>query len=125
LLGFVIAGLTVIPVFLTGESAHERVEDIQTVSERYIEEHEEAAEASLWLTVVLGVAGLGGLVIEKYRRGFLHVYIAGLMLVSLVTAGFLTYTGYLGGNIRHSELRGTSPSQNTEALHLDSDTDID
>ena len=44
LLGFVIAGLTIIPVFLTGETAHERVEDIQGVSERYMEEHEEAAE---------------------------------------------------------------------------------
>lgn len=125
LLGFVIAGLTVIPVFLTGESAHERIEDIQTISERYMEEHEDAAEVSLWLTTLLGVIGLGGLIIERYRPGFFHVYIATLLMVSLVTAGFLTYTGYLGGNIRHTELHDTSGLQKSALLHNDSDGDND
>ncbi len=123
LLGFVLAGLTIIPVFLTGETAHERVEDIQGVSERYMEEHEEAAEVSLWLTGLLGVIGIGGLIIEKLRPGFFHIYIAALLMVSLVAAGFLTYTGYLGGNIRHTELHNTSSSQKAEAIHYDSDGD--
>ncbi len=125
LLGFLIAGLTVIPVFLTGETAHERVEDIQTVSERYMEEHEDAAEVSLWLTVLLGAFGLGGLIIERYRPGFFHVYIAALLMVSLVTAGFLTYTGYLGGNIRHTELHNTTGLQKADAIHKDADGDND
>lgn len=123
LLGFLIAGLTVIPVFLTGESAHERVEDIQTISERYMEEHEDAAEVSLWLTVLLGTFGFGGLIIERYRPGFFHVYIAALLMVSLVTAGFLTYTGYLGGNIRHTELHNTVGLQKTNAIHNQADVD--
>ncbi|HKI46759.1 MAG TPA: hypothetical protein VKA08_15630 [Balneolales bacterium] len=124
-MGFLIAGLTVIPVFLTGETAHERVENIQTVSEPYMEEHEDAAEVSLWLTLLLGIIGLSGLIIERYRPGFFHVYIAALLMVSLVTAGFLTYTGYLGGNIRHTELHNTTGLQKADAIHKDADGDND
>lgn len=123
LLGFLIAGLTVIPVFLTGETAHERVEDIQTISERYMEEHEEAAEVSLWLTVLLGVIGLGGLIIERFRPKFFYIYIVALFTVSVVTAGLLTYTGYLGGNIRHTELHSTTGLQKADAIHFNADSD--
>ena len=118
MLGFVIAGLTVIPVFLSGEGAHDYVET-STVSELFLNEHEEAADVSLWLTGLLGVVGLGGLIIEKRRSGFFHIYIATLLMISLVTAGFLTYTGYLGGNIRHTEIQSELIPQKAQAIHYD------
>lgn len=115
LVGFVIAGVTVFAVFESGESAEDIVEDIATVSHDTIEEHEEAADVSKWLTVLLGLGGLGGLIMDRRQIKGLNTVLIALAALAIVTAASLAYTGYLGGHIRHTEISGnTNVSDNPD-----------
>lgn len=110
LAGFVVAALTAIPVFLTGEPAEESVENIPGILEAVIEQHEEAAELALWIIQIAGVFAFSGLVMRA-NTFFKSPTFYGLMLViSIASASTIAYTGYLGGQIRHTEL-GVNSSQ--------------
>lgn len=111
MVGFVIAGLFVIAVVQSGESAEDIVEEIAAVSHDTIEEHEEAADLSKWLTILLGAGGLGGLIMMKLRTKGLRAVLISLVVLGVVTAASLIYTGYLGGHIRHTEITGSTAVQ--------------
>lgn len=120
LVGFLVAGIFVIAAYQTGESAEDIVEEIPTVTHDTIEAHEEAADITQWLTILLGLAGAAGLyMIAKNVQG-LRYYLWVLLLYSIITAGFLAYTAYQGGFIRHTEIvengvsDGVSTSQDLE-----------
>ena len=99
LLGFVLAALASIPVFLTGEPAEESVEHLPGIVEATIHEHEESAEFSIWAIEALGAFSLLGFIM-MFRGSSIKSGFMGLVLIS--------YTGYLGGKIRHTELSPTS-----------------
>ncbi|HET6990981.1 MAG TPA: hypothetical protein VFJ43_06640 [Bacteroidia bacterium] len=112
LFGFVIAALSAIPVFLAGESAEESVEHLTGVSESVIDSHEDAATFSFWMIEIAGAVALGALFLKKIPA-FKNSFFTGIMvLISLVSAGAISYTGYLGGQIRHTEISGNSVFQN-------------
>ncbi len=100
-----------IPVFLTGEPAEESVEGLAGVSEAIIEAHEEAAELAIWVMEALGLLSLVTLFLgfknEKTKQMLTGVAFA----VSLATFGLMAYTGYLGGQIRHTEIRSGVAAQ--------------
>src|SRR6056297_1389550 len=103
--GFVIAAIFSFISFESGESAEDVVENIAGVTHDVIENHEHAAETARWLMLVLGVAGLAGLTYfrDEKKKGYqLFLYIS--MIVGIIAVGYLVYTGYLGGLIRHTEL---------------------
>jgi len=104
LAGFVVAALTAIPVFLTGEPAEESVENIPGVVESLIEQHEEAAELALWIIEVAGVLAFTGLAMRATKFFSSGMFYAMVFVVSIAAAGSIAYTGYLGGQIRHTEL---------------------
>lgn len=114
LAGFVVAALAAIPVFLTGEPAEEAVENIPGVLESMIEQHEEAAELALWIIEVAGVLAFSGLVMRA-NKFFTGTMFYGTMLVlSIASAASISYTGYLGGQIRHTELGASTGNQNVQ-----------
>ncbi|HMB40941.1 MAG TPA: DUF2231 domain-containing protein [Balneolaceae bacterium] len=103
--GFVIAAIFSFISFESGESAEDVVENIAGVTHDVIENHEHAADTARWLMLVLGVAGLAGLTYfrDEKKKGYqLFLYIS--MIVGIIAVGYLVYTGYLGGLIRHTEL---------------------
>ena len=51
-----LAGLSSVPAYLTGEPAEEVIEHTAGVDEAYIEEHESMGKFALWCGVALGVA---------------------------------------------------------------------
>jgi hypothetical protein len=106
MIGFVIAALVAIPVFLTGEPAEESVENIAGTIKATIEEHEESAEISIWLVEFMGAVSLLTFFLAKKSNTINKGLISFLLLLSLVAAGSISYTGYLGGKIRHTELSG-------------------
>jgi len=101
---FVMA-LIAIPVFLTGEPAEESVEGIAGVSEALIEEHEEAAELAIWLMEALGLLSLVTLIAGWSKNALSKPLVLVATVLSLVTFGAMARTGYLGGQIRHTEIR--------------------
>lgn len=114
LTGFVIAALSAIPVFLTGEPAEESVEHLAGVVKATIEEHEESAEVSIWFIELLGALSLAGLIFRKRSLMTKKVFMIPLLALSLISAGTISYTGYLGGKIRHTEISGNAGVQGTD-----------
>ena len=111
-----IGGLLAVPAKLTGEEAEEIVEEIGGISHDVIHEHEEAGETATIAAGLLGLVALGGLLGFRQRavpRGFL----AAVLLGSLAVGGWVGYTNYLGGQIRHTEIRDGAAADQTEGDH--------
>jgi uncharacterized membrane protein len=101
---FLVTGLATIPVFLSGESAHEVVESLSGVSVDAIEVHEELGERAMIASII--VALFSAFVLYRYRstplpRGFALTSV----VVGLVSFGLLSYAGLQGGMIHHEEIR--------------------
>ena len=112
----------VIPVYLTGEPAEELVEHLPGVAESLIEAHEEAAEISLVLTLVLGAGALAALVFQRNpRKGSLLGW--GVVVLALFAISSLLYTANLGGKIRHTELRSSAVIESASALKFEQEKD--
>ncbi|NCN40515.1 hypothetical protein GW916_04630 [bacterium] len=103
----------VIPVFLSGDYAEDQVEMLPGVLEAAIELHDEAAEASLILCVLAGIAAFLDLWFQRNLR-FKKWTSTLLILLSSIAIASLGYTASLGGKIRRPELRQDLPPPNTE-----------
>jgi uncharacterized membrane protein len=103
----VIVALLAIPAYLTGEPAEEMVEHLPEVNHDAIEEHEDAATFAFAGVLVLGSVTFGGLIFFR-RRKPIPEWLAILVLVlSVLVFAMMVRTAYLGGFIRHPELRPT------------------
>ncbi len=102
----VLMSVLAIPVFLTGEPAEESVENLPGVTEAIIEEHEEAAELAIWIMAFLGVLAAVSLVSLITSNQMNKALLGTTLLLGLITFGAMARTGYLGGQIRHTEIRG-------------------
>ena len=101
------AALLTVPVYLTGEGTEEKVEGLAGVSESMIHEHEEMAETGLVIIIITGFAAIVSLLI-KSRRSLLKASLVLCVILSFVSFGVMAQTAHLGGQIRHSEISGTS-----------------
>lgn len=98
------AGLSVIPVYLSGEGTEELVESLPGVSEDIIERHEEVAKLAMISVVVAGLAALTGLVLSQ-RSSVAKITKAVVLLFAISSTGLMAQTAHLGGQIRHTEIR--------------------
>nr|MBK9650193.1 hypothetical protein [Bacteroidota bacterium] len=111
---FVMAALA-IPVFLTGETAEEAVENLPGVMETVIHEHEEASEVAFWVMMATGLLALISIGMQMLETGFAKTLIIITLILSIVSSGLMARAGYLGGQIRHTEITGNQTAvQNTE-----------
>jgi hypothetical protein len=98
-----LAAAVAVIVYLTGEPAEELVENLPGISETALETHEEIA---LVATVVLGAFALVALYgLFAFRHGVSMRFTKFLLVLSFVPFAAIAYTSYLGGQIRHSEIR--------------------
>lgn len=105
----VLFALLTIPVYLTGEPAEHVVERLPGMAEAVIERHEDIAGATLVASEVLGATALAGLALFR-RRLLPRAFVLALAALIVVTTGLFGWTGYLGGQIRHTEIRTASPA---------------
>ena len=105
-LSFLIGGaLSTLPSYFTGEGAEDAVRNLPDVSRDLIEQHQDIALVSALVIGALGV--LAAWTLWRYRRPA----VVPRMIVRCVVAGaivgtaLMAYTGLLGGQIRHSEVR--------------------
>ena len=90
--------------YLTGEEAEEVVEKIPGIIKNAISQHEDSALIALILLILLGLSSIFGIYFVL-KQSVLSFKIAFLTLViSLISFGVISYTGYLGGKIRHTEI---------------------
>lgn len=97
--------------YLTGEEAEETVENLQGVSESIIEQHQDFALYALIGLIIVGVASLLGLFLNHKNSSLTRAVATTTLLLSLISFGLVAWTGYLGGQIRHTEIRSNTNGQ--------------
>lgn len=127
----VMAALTALPANATGEGAEESVEGISGVTHDSIEIHEDAASTGLTIILITGgIALIAAFAQVKMPKQAMFLLIF-TFIAGIASAGYMSYVGLTGGEIRHSEIRGdfgrsasaasTTPTTNNslEAEHDD------
>lgn len=112
-----VMALITIPVNKSGEDAEETVEHIQGVNEEMLEEHEEAAEFAMYFMMLTGALAAGALVLDKRKHSKTGLAYIVVLLVSAFTSTVVIRTGYLGGQIRHTEINGGAGTEHQHNEH--------
>ncbi len=110
--------------YLTGAEAEETVEHLQGVSHNIIEQHEDFAVYALIGLIIVGIAALIGIFLIHKKSSLTRAVAITTLLLSLISFGLVAWTGYLGGQVRHSEIRsGVNGQSNntTEENHQKSE----
>ncbi|MDI1318193.1 DUF2231 domain-containing protein [Flavobacterium sp.] len=100
----VISAIGAAIAYLTGEGAEETVENIQGVSETVIEQHADFAVYALIGLSIVGVFSLIGIYFVHIKSTFAKTIAIATLFLALISFGLVARTGYLGGQIRHTEI---------------------
>lgn len=118
LLFLVGVALVSVPAYLTGESAEESLMDVAGVEETFIAPHEDAAQWAFGGQIALGVVALAGLVVFRGGKYMPGKFTGAVFAMALAVSGLMARTAYLGGQIRHPEIRtGPAPAALTHNQH--------
>lgn len=101
---FILSAIAASITYLTGEAAEETVENIQGIAKDMIEQHEEFAGLALASILILGLASIGGLILNLKKSPIAEKVALVILFISIISFGLMARTGYLGGQIRHTEL---------------------
>jgi uncharacterized membrane protein len=107
----IISSIGAVIAYLTGEGAEETVEKIQGVSKSMIEQHADFAVYALVSLSILGIAALTGLLLSLRKSPLSRTIAIITLVISLISFGLIARTGYLGGQIRHTEINSVNPTQ--------------
>ncbi|SFJ11142.1 Uncharacterized membrane protein [Kaistella treverensis] len=109
--------------YITGEPAEESVEHLPGIFEVTIERHEDFAIYALVSLIILGLASILGVYLTLRKSPATRTFAFVIFLISLVSFGLVARTGFLGGQIRHSEIVKdlTIPLKNIENQEDDDD----
>ena len=105
---FILSSIGAGIAYLTGEAAEETVENIQGVVEATIKTHEEFAFFALISLIILGVLSILGLFLAIRKSTLTRTIAFIILFISLISFGLVARTGYLGGQIRHTEINSTN-----------------
>ena len=105
---FIISSIGAVIAYLTGEAAEHSVEDLPGVIESAIKQHENFALISLVALIVLGLAAIVGFLFTIKRSLYTKNIAYTILIISLISFGLIARTGYLGGQIRHTEISANS-----------------
>jgi uncharacterized membrane protein len=99
------AALGAVPVYLTGEPAEDRVENVPGIENDLIEEHEDAALWALVELEILGASSLAGLYLSRKTGEPPERLVQLCLILALLALAIVGRTAYLGGQIHHPEVR--------------------
>ena len=117
---FIISAIGAGIAYLTGEGAEESVEDMQGVVEATIKTHEEFAQFALISFIILGLASIVGLFLTLRKSPMTRATAFIVFFISIISFGLVARTGYLGGQIRHTEISSPNNS-NTDTNEKEND----
>jgi uncharacterized membrane protein len=120
----IISALGAVIAYITGEGAEETVENIQGVSENAIEQHADFAVYALIALIAVGIVSLLGVYCKITKSSFAKPIATVTLVVALLSFGLVARTGYLGGQIRHTEIAsGTSQNSGEQGGEQGGDDD--
>lgn len=101
----VFISIVTIFAYTTGNGAQQMVEGMDDVTEKYIDEHEDAAGFSFIIMEILGGVSLIGLILFNKKEHYPSWFIAVIVFLLLATASTMARTANLGGKIHHPEIQ--------------------
>lgn len=107
-IAFVLLAVMAVPSYLSGEPAEDVIENFADVSEIYIGQHENAASLAMVGTGILGGLAVIGLFVFRAPKNLPRLGLGMVLFIALMTTVLMARTAYLGGQIRHTELRSDS-----------------
>jgi uncharacterized membrane protein len=105
---FILGSLAALVAMASGEGAEEVVEKISGISESFIKKHEENAEIFAILSYILGSISILGLWASIKQKKFSSIITICTLVFVVVVLFFAKHTGTSGGEIRHTEIRGSN-----------------
>ncbi len=105
LVTLVVTALVGIPAFLSGEEAGHVVDSIIGINKTAMEAHEEMAEIAFWSLMLNAAIALGTLLATRSSKMISMPLVWINVILLLVVFVLLARTGWLGGEIRHSEIQ--------------------
>ncbi|WP_439482333.1 hypothetical protein [Cyclobacterium plantarum] len=102
---FFLGALFTLPAFGTGEDAEEIIENLPGIEEKFIENHEEAAETFAYFSYGLGILSILGFWANWKENSFSNLLSFVVLLFAFVLLFFAKEVGTTGGEIRHPEIR--------------------
>ena len=112
--------LAVVPTYLTGEGAEDRIENIAGISKEVIETHEDMAQFTLW--IMLATAAIAAVALfAQWKSMSIAPLISTMFVVIAIGASIqIGLTAHEGGKIRRPDL-GSQPVLPTGAEAEDKD----
>ncbi len=108
---FVLSALGALVAFFSGHGSEEATEHVLDLSQHRVHEHEEAGTFSLALALGAGALAIVLLAMEARLSNSLRRNLGRLLLVlGLAGSATLFVAAHRGGEIRHPEISGDSPS---------------
>ncbi len=101
---FILSAIGTGIAYVTGEGAEHAVKHLPGVTKNLIEIHEDAAIYALVSLIVLGGMSVIALIINRLKTSFTKSTALIIFFISMVSFGLVARTGYLGGQIRHTEI---------------------
>lgn len=105
---FLLSGIGAGVAYLTGEAAEETVENLQGVAKNMIDAHEDFAVYALISLMVLTAAAMVGLFLTLRKSPLTSIAAIVILFISLISFSLVARTGYLGGQIRHTEINSAN-----------------
>ena len=118
---FIISAIGASIAYLTGEAAEETVENIQGIAKNMIDEHEDFAVLALVSLITLGIASIGGLFLTLRKSALTSTAAIVILFISLISFGLVARTGYLGGQIRHTEINSSNTTTQGQSGESEND----
>jgi uncharacterized membrane protein len=101
----VMTALITVPVYLTGDGAAEIIHNLPGVSIEIIRQHDSAATLTIVAIELLGAVSLLSLWLLRRAAAIKGWMMIAVLILALISIGLAVWTGGLGGQIRHTEVR--------------------
>jgi uncharacterized membrane protein len=101
----IVSAIGAVIAYATGEGAEDGVENIPGIAKSMIDQHEDSAVISLIALIILGAVSVIGLLITLKKSSLIRPVALVALFISVVGFGLIARTGYLGGQIRHTEIQ--------------------
>ncbi len=104
-----VAALLALPAYFSGQPAADLLKHLMPgMTMDASDQHQEVGVLALAASCALGVVSLAGLLVFRRPKNLPTLYIALVLVLSLLVCGTMAWTANLGSRIRHDEIRNSA-----------------
>ncbi|MBL0308380.1 MAG: hypothetical protein IPP77_01355 [Bacteroidetes bacterium] len=112
----IISSIGAVIAYVSGDAAEDVVENIPGISKAILDQHEDASVFALAALIILGIVSLVGLFLTIKNLSFVRQIAFVTLFISLISFGIIARVGYLGGQIRHTEINSPPATPQQEGV---------